>query len=528
MAAPVGPLQQVKLAQGPTPVTAEQRYWRTFKNQLVIPSPTTYPITHISNNNDTFAVTTGTRVQIFSIKTRKLLKTITRFSDVARSGEMRRDGKVLVAGDDSGRMQVFDGSSRAILRTWLNHKQPVWVTKFAPTNATQLVSASDDKTVRVWDLTSADPLTTFTGHHDYVRSANYLSGTMSNMIASGSYDSTVKIWDPRIGNSAPIMTFKHASPIEEVIPLSSATAVAAASGSSIAILDLIAAKPLTIINNHQKTVTSLSLASGGKRLVSGGLDGHVKVFETTGWNVVNTIKYPSPVLSTKVISIGNGDDASDRHLAVGMQSGMLSLRTRLSGREASREKEREKEMTALVAGRITEHDASKNKRKRRVESAARLDLVGEGADVTIANEPRASRKKERAWQADLRHGRYAQALDYVVDKSQADYSPLSALTLLLALRHRAVMRDALADRNEFSLLPIIQWLATHVCDPHYVSVCVEACMHVTELYSEYADANDDLERGFKLLRRRVEQETERAQVALLTGAMLESLTYGEA
>ncbi|CEJ80241.1 hypothetical protein VHEMI00438 [[Torrubiella] hemipterigena] len=526
MAAQVGPLQQVKLASGPAPITAEQRYWRTFKNQLVIPSPTTYPVTHISSNNDSFAVTTGTRVQIFSTKTRKLLKTITRFSDVARSGEIRQDGNALVAGDDSGRMQVFQANTRSILRTWLTHKQPVWVTKFSPSNQTHLLSASDDRTVRLWDLTNNDPLTTFTGHQDYVRSASYLSGTMSNMIVSGSYDSTVKIWDPRIGHSAPIMTFKHAAPIEAVLPLSTATTIAAASGENITILDLIAAKPLTIITNHQKTVTSLSLASNGQRLVSGGLDGHVKVFETTGWNAVNTIKYPSPILSAKVIATGDENDAVDRHLAVGMQSGMLSVRTRLTGHEANREKQREKEMEALVAGRIQEHDAKKNKRKRRIEASSRLDLAGEGADVTIAND-RTGKKKERVWQADLRHGRYAEALDYVVDRTKPDYSPMSALTLLLALRHRGAMRDALVDRNEFTLLPIIQWLGIHVCDPHYVSVCVEACLHVTELYSEYADANEDLERGFRMLRRRVEQETERAQVALLTGSMLESLSYGE-
>ena len=170
MAAPVGPLPQLKLPSGPSPVTAEQRYWRTFKNQVLVPSPTSYPVTHISCTSDAFAVTTGTRVQIFSSRTRKLVKTITRFGDIARSGEMRRDGKVLVAGDDTGKMQVFDVNSRAILKTWTEHKQPVWTTKWSPTELTTLLSASDDRTVRLWDLPSTTgPTTTFVGHSDYVR-----------------------------------------------------------------------------------------------------------------------------------------------------------------------------------------------------------------------------------------------------------------------------------------------------------------------------------------------------------------------
>lgn len=540
MAAQVAPLPQLKLASGPAPMTAEQRYWRTFKNQLLMPSPTSYPVTHIScSNTDTFAVTTGTRVQIYSTRTRKLLKTITRFGDIARSGDMRRDGKVLVAGDDTGKMQVFDVNSRAILRTWTQHKQPVWTTRFSPTDPTALLSASDDKTVRLWDLPSSDPVTTFVGHADYVRTACFLPGTMSSMILSGSYDATVKLWDPRTGSGAAVMTFKHAAPVEDVLALPSGTTVLAAADHCVSVLDLVAARPLHLISNHQKTVTSMSLASGGRRVVTGGLEGHVKVFETTGWNVVNSVKYPSPILSVKVIpsatSSSSNESAStgaedgvggDRHLAVGMQSGVLSLRTRLTGTEAHREREREREMDALVAGSYAALESKRAKRKRAVAAAHRLDLVGEGADVVIANDvatTSANRKKERPWQSDLRHARYGAALDHVVDRSAKDYAPLNALALLLALRHRGALRDALERRDEQTVLPVLQWTCAHVCDPRYVSVCVEVGLHLLDLYAEYADASAELAAGFKTLHRRVRLEVERAQVASQTGGMLDSL-----
>lgn len=56
-----------------------------------------------------FAVTTGPRVQIYSARTNRVLKTITRFSDVARSAEIRADGRLIVAADDGGKVQVSDG-----------------------------------------------------------------------------------------------------------------------------------------------------------------------------------------------------------------------------------------------------------------------------------------------------------------------------------------------------------------------------------------------------------------------------------
>lgn len=526
MSAPVGPLPVVKLPSGPSPTTAEQRYWKTFKNPVLISSPTSYPVTHISSNSDMFAVTTGTRVQIFSNRTRKLIKSITRFSDIAHSGEIRSDGRVLVAGEDTGRIQVFDVNSRAILKTWTTHKQPVWTTKFSPGNPTSLLSASDDRTVRLWDLPSNGPVKTFVGHNDYVRCANFMPGTMSNMIVSGSYDSTVKLWDPRTKSNTAVMTFKHAAPVEDVLSLPSGTTLLSAAENTVSVLDLVAARPLHAVTNHQRTVTSLSLASNGRRLVTGGLEGHVKVFETTGWNVVHSAKYQSPVLSLKVIPSSDGIDSGDRHLAVGMQSGVMSLRTRQTGAEAAKEKEREKEMAALVAGNIDAHDAKKNKRKRTALAATKLDMIGEGADVVIAHEARDFKGKERQWQKDLRHARYSTALDQVLDRQSPEYAPLNVLTLLLALRHRSAIRDALEGRDEQTVQPILKWVCGHVSDPRYVSVCVEVGLVLLDLYAEFVGGSAELHEAFRTLHRRVKVEVETAQVACQTGGMLESLTVG--
>lgn len=60
---------------------------------------------------------------IYAPKTGKVVKTISRFKDTARSAEFRKDGKLVVAGSDDGSVQVFDVSSRAVLRTMKEHNQ---------------------------------------------------------------------------------------------------------------------------------------------------------------------------------------------------------------------------------------------------------------------------------------------------------------------------------------------------------------------------------------------------------------------
>lgn len=423
------PLPVIKAAEGPAPITADQRYWKSFKSQALVPSPNSNPITHISfpqtssnglstlSSPDTFAVTSGSRIQIFSSKSRKLLKTISRFGydDVAHSAEIRRDGRIVLAGGDSGAIQAFDTGSRAILKTWKEHKQPVWTTKWSPTELTTLMSCSDDTTVRMWDLPSDQSVTTFVGHQDYVRSGAFMPGQSSSLVASGSYDQTVRLWDARSPGRA-VMIFKHEAAVESVLPMPSGTVLLTSADDQISVLDLVAGRPMQVLKNHQKAVTSLCLASGGTRLVSGGLDGHVKVFETSSWNVVSGLKYPSPVLSLSVIASGAAHE--DRHLAVGMQSGLLSLRTRLTGEKKVQEREKERVMKAMIDGTIADYDRKNKKKELRAGDKKRLrgrDFTGEGADIVIDGNARGKIRNNSKWETALRKGRYDVALDLVLD-----------------------------------------------------------------------------------------------------------------
>jgi U3 small nucleolar RNA-associated protein 15 len=427
----------------------------------------------------------------------------------------------MVAGDETGKIQVFDINSRAILKTWDEHKQPVWTTKFSPTELTTLMSASDDRTVRLWDLPSQESITKFVGHSDYVRSGSFMPGTMSNMIVTGSYDETVRLWDPRTPGKA-TMVFKHAAPVESVLPMPSGTTVLASADNQISVLDLVAGKPLHIIKNHQKTVTSLCLASNGTRLVSGGLDGHVKVFETGGWNVVAGSKYTSPILSVNVIN--SGANREDKHLVVGLQSGILSIKTRLSGQQKVKERERAREMKALIEGTLDDYDKKNKKRTRGVEKKLRgLDFMGEGIDVIIEGNDRRKKKPETVWERDLRQGNYGRALDIVL----SDKLPsVTVLTVLTALRHRSAMRNALQGRDEATVQPIFKWVIKHITDPRYVSICVDSALLLLDIYSEHVGGSSELEANIRILHRRVRLEVERSQQACQTNGMLEMLMAG--
>lgn len=319
------------------------------------------PITHVHfspSHPHRYVVTSGTRLQIYSPKTNRVVKTIARFKETATSGEIRTDGKLCVAGDEGGLVQVFDINSRAILRTIRAHKQSVpfplafpdaseltepsnravHTTKFSPGAGTQILTTSSDTTVRLFDLSTSAPLRTFSSHSDYVRTASFVPSSPS-LIFSGGYDSTVRLWDARVPDSEGsgcVWIGRHGKPVDQVLVGEQGTMAVSAGGPILRVWDLLGASTsrssgagaemeggydaatgeeeeevdtgtaycLKALSNHQKSIMALCWAeaeNGEKRVLSGGLDGLVKVYDPQeNWRVRHTMRYGGQVMSLAV------------------------------------------------------------------------------------------------------------------------------------------------------------------------------------------------------------------------------------
>lgn len=297
-------VQQARAPVLPSKTTPEQRYWKGFMNPQLIKE--NHPITHIHFNPVSphdFAVTSSTRIQVFSSKTRQVTKTFSRFKDVVYSGEYRYDGKLLVAADALGLVSIFDAyQPRNLLVSISPSSHPSHVAKFHPTIGNQLVTGSDDRVMRVYDISqsTSGPIVEFDDslHNDYIRSCAFVPGN-SNLITTGCYDGVIRLFDTR--QQDPIAKFDQGSPVEDVLALTPTTLVSAG-GPQVKVWDLAKGSQIREFTNFTKTATSLHDA-GSKGLLVGSLDGHVKIFDysSPNWDVKFGWKFASGgVLSTAV------------------------------------------------------------------------------------------------------------------------------------------------------------------------------------------------------------------------------------
>jgi COMPASS component SWD3 len=78
-------------------------------------------------------------------------------------------------------------------------------------NSAHIATASDDRTVMVWDILTQSTLCTLTGHANDVFCVAY--NPLGNVIASGSFDESIKFWDVRVGSQCIATLPAHSDPV---------------------------------------------------------------------------------------------------------------------------------------------------------------------------------------------------------------------------------------------------------------------------------------------------------------------------
>jgi hypothetical protein len=557
------------------------------------------PAAHISFSPSAphdYAVTTGTRVAVYDGKTNKEKRNLAKFKDVVHAARYRGDGALLAAGTSRGTVQVVDVSTKATLRTFKGHRGPVHVAQFAP-GAPRVLSAGDDRSIRVWDMPTGEVVTAVEGaHDDYIRCA-HTSPSTPHIWATGSYDHTVKLWDTRAlmgsarsrraaasaaaattaaapaeksGNAdneeegaagdgdadvdagdddseaegsgaegaaakrigadsdaesdgeegggdaesdsddddeddddsdeddeedddddeeeeedaemdtgaasssaaaasstaAPgasadsgaargssgartqlgcLLTVNHGEPVTQVLLLPGGGSLLTSGGNSVKLWDIVSGGRLVhTFSHHQKLVTALTLDGTGSRLLTGGLDGLVKVYELATFTVTHTIRYDAPIVSLAV-------SPDNTRLVVGCTDGSLVVRQR----------------KAKVAELVAEGKQARVLRGGSYRYFLRGQTAPAGPDDVRVETTRKARLAP--YDAHLKAFSYRAALDAAL----LSRDPNVVASMLEELVARRGLAAALAGRDDASLEPVLAYLVKHVVDPRYASLLLD-------------------------------------------------------
>jgi WD40 repeat protein len=114
-----------------------------------------------------------------------------RHSDVVYYAQFSPDGTNIVSASEDDTVRVWSVATGDCVQALEGHSKRVWSAQFSP-DGTNIVSASGDQTVRVWSVATGECVQTLEGHSHTVSSAQFSpDGTK---IVSASWDKTVRVW----------------------------------------------------------------------------------------------------------------------------------------------------------------------------------------------------------------------------------------------------------------------------------------------------------------------------------------------
>jgi WD40 repeat protein len=215
-----------------------------------------------------------------------LLRTLVGHSGWATGVSVSPDGRQALSASEDGTLKLWDLETGRELRTLAGHS--VWVTGVAMSaDGRRAVSASVDQTLKVWNLATGRGLHTLAGHSDRVNGVA-LSGDGRRAV-SASQDHTLKVWDVETGRQLVTLT-GHSDAVNSVaISRDGRRAVSASEDKTLKVWNLNTGRELHTLTGHAGAVSGVGVTPDGHRGVSASSDRTLKLWDLEAGRELRTL-----------------------------------------------------------------------------------------------------------------------------------------------------------------------------------------------------------------------------------------------
>ena len=220
-------------------------------------------------------------IKLWDISTGKKRELPTNKHKRINSISFSSDGKTLASSNADGSIQLWDTQTRKEIKPTTGerlagHENWVNSVSFNPQNNTELVSGSNDETIKVWNIKTGEQKNRKKGRSEFTTVSFSFDG---KTIAAGSFDNTIKLWDAQTGENKRTLE-GHKNKVSSISFSRDNKLLASASyDKTVKIWNLETAKVVHTFEGHTGKVESVSFSPNGRMVASGSADKTIKLWD---------------------------------------------------------------------------------------------------------------------------------------------------------------------------------------------------------------------------------------------------------
>jgi len=234
-------------------------------------------------------------IKVYALATQARVQLLAGHTDWVNSAQFHpADANRVVSCSDDRTIRAWDvAAGRQVARVMFESKTKatfgqthdgfVWGACFSPDGAL-ICTCSADHTARLWDAVSGEQLFQLTGHDDEVTSCHFNHD--GRLVVTGSDDKSVRVWRTNTGEQWQKMTVQTKVTCVRVAHHSDR--IALSHGSNVVILDIATAKECERFTHHSALVRCCDWSPADDRLLTGSNDKTASVFDVASQRVLTS------------------------------------------------------------------------------------------------------------------------------------------------------------------------------------------------------------------------------------------------
>jgi WD40 repeat protein len=211
------------------------------------------------------------------------------------SAEFSPDGSRIVTASGDRTVRIWDATSAKTLVVLRGHEGAVRSAAFSP-DGSRIVTASADNTARIWDTANAKEIAVLRGHAKPVHSAAFSADGLR--VITASEDQTARIWE--VASSKELAALRgHEGAVQSAVFTRDGSHVVTTSEDKTArIWDVAAARQVAVLSGHEGSVVSAAFSPDERHIVTASYDKTARLWDAAAASLVTVLHgHGSPVQS---------------------------------------------------------------------------------------------------------------------------------------------------------------------------------------------------------------------------------------